>query len=260
MKTLNFLNRKGGVGKTVVAANIAYELARTGYLILIIDLDSQCDITEFFIKPEAKKTSELNIRNVLQNDCTIDEAAIEVTDNLYLVPGSPDLENFTHKYSQKALRDRLQSDALKEVDFVIIDNPPSINQAVKCGLVASDYVVIVSEAENPAMNNLQKVNRHIEDVQKKLNPNLSVLGIAVNKVDQRRNLTEQIMKEMKRQCGTLMFDTHISIDTSIPNSLNQKIAVRELPWRSRTVTQFQNLLNEILFRIEEKEALNEQAE
>jgi len=262
MKTINFLNRKGGVGKTVIAANIAYEMARSD-LVLILDLDSQCDITEFFFNlniPENIGPSAWNIRNVLQNDCSIEDACIEVADNLFLVPGSPDLDDFDFKYSQKALRDKLQAEGLKEVDYVIIDNPPSINEAVRCGLVASDHVVIVTEAENPAMTNLKKVNQQLEAIRQKLNPDLNTLGIVLNKIDQRRNLTQRNIEELKRQYQEALFDTWLSIDTSIPNSFDQRVPVRELRWRSRTVSQFQWLLQEMRLRMGEMEVKNESAQ
>ncbi|MGL5512017.1 MAG: ParA family protein [Sporomusa sp.] len=46
MKIINIANRKGGVGKTVISGNIAYELSRIGYLVLMVDLDSQCDLAK----------------------------------------------------------------------------------------------------------------------------------------------------------------------------------------------------------------------
>lgn len=257
MKTLNFINRKGGVGKTALTANIAYELARAGYLTLIIDLDSQCDITELFLakQTEANPTASPapTVRNVLENDCTIEEVCIEVADNLYIVPGCPDLDEFDFRHSQHALKDKLQSAGLGNVDFVLIDNPPSINEAVRCGLVATNYVVVVTEVENPAMNNLQKTYRQLNVIRQKLNPNLITLGIALNKIDLRRNLSSKNIKQIHSQYGDAVFKSWISIDSAIPNSLDQKIPIRELTWRSRTVSQFQRLIKEILLKIEEVE-------
>lgn len=255
MNALNFINRKGGVGKTAFTVNIAFELAKAGYLTLVIDLDSQCDITEFFYAYSATSSNDpiFNIRNVLENDCTIEEACIEIADNLYLIPGSPDLDDFDFKYSQYALRDKLQSEGLRDVDFVLFDNPPHINEAVRCGLVASDHSIIISEAESPAMNNLVKIYNQLCLIQEKLNPNLNILGIALNKIDMRRNITSRNVQYIYREYGDTVFHTSISIDSAIPNSYEQKKPIRELKWRSRTVSQFQRLLKEILIRIDETE-------
>ena len=49
MKIISIANRKGGVGKTVISGNIAYELAKKGYLVLMVDLDSQCDLSKIYL-------------------------------------------------------------------------------------------------------------------------------------------------------------------------------------------------------------------
>ena len=41
MKTISILNLKGGVAKTFTAANMAYEIYRRGYRVLLIDNDKQ---------------------------------------------------------------------------------------------------------------------------------------------------------------------------------------------------------------------------
>lgn len=48
MKIISIANRKGGVGKTVLSANIAYELSRLGYLVIMVDLDPQSDLTKIY--------------------------------------------------------------------------------------------------------------------------------------------------------------------------------------------------------------------
>lgn len=68
-------NHKGGVGKTVIATNIAYELARKGYLVLMVDLNSQCDLSKIYL-PEQYTGS--NIFHLLRQQCTLDDACIEV--------------------------------------------------------------------------------------------------------------------------------------------------------------------------------------
>ncbi|HML33284.1 MULTISPECIES: ParA family protein [Sporomusa] len=49
MKIISIANRKGGVGKTVISGNIAYELLKMGYLVLMVDLDSQCDLSKIYL-------------------------------------------------------------------------------------------------------------------------------------------------------------------------------------------------------------------
>ena len=45
MKTISILNLKGGVAKTFTAANMAYEIYRRGYRVLLIDNDKQGNLS-----------------------------------------------------------------------------------------------------------------------------------------------------------------------------------------------------------------------
>ena len=48
MQTISISNVKGGVGKTVVAANVSSKLARMVFLTVMIDLDPQCDLSKMY--------------------------------------------------------------------------------------------------------------------------------------------------------------------------------------------------------------------
>ena len=84
-----------------------------------------------------------------------------------------------------------------------------------------------------------------------IRPELRVLGIVMNKIDLRRNLTKKTLKACHEAFGQpqTILRTTISIDTAIPNAHAQKIPVRKLHWRSRTVSQFSELTHEILERM-----------
>jgi len=49
MKIIGIANRKGGVGKTSIAANLVYELKRRSFLVLLVNIDQQCDLTKVFL-------------------------------------------------------------------------------------------------------------------------------------------------------------------------------------------------------------------
>jgi len=48
MKIISIANSKGGVAKTVISGNIAYELSKMGYVVLMVNLDSQCDLSKIY--------------------------------------------------------------------------------------------------------------------------------------------------------------------------------------------------------------------
>lgn len=152
MKIISIANRKGGVGKTVISGNIAYELSKKGYLVLMVDLDSQCDLSKIYLP---KSYEGGNIFQLLRQQCPLADACVEVGENLYLIPGSRDIVHFDFRGSEGILLHYLKdTDLLGEVDFVIIDHPPALSESALAGFVASDEVVIVSDAEAFGVANL----------------------------------------------------------------------------------------------------------
>ena len=57
MHIVSVINYKGGVGKTILTANLAAELAWRGHKILMIDLDAQASLTFSFITPDDWQTN-----------------------------------------------------------------------------------------------------------------------------------------------------------------------------------------------------------
>lgn len=246
MRVLSIANRKGGVGKTVVSANISSEMARMGYLVLMVDLDSQCDLSKVYLP---RDYSGPGIMEVLQGSCAVEEACVEVRTNLYLIPGSKDLNHFAVRDSERILRQSLLSKMLGEVDFTVIDTPPGISEATINGFVASDSVLVVTEPEQFSVENLADLLADLRHIQRTMNPRLRIEGIVANKVNLCRSLTKVMLTEMKRAFGRALLPAFISYDTSIPTSLRGNIPVRELHWRSRTVDQFRQLTEEVLERM-----------
>lgn len=52
VKTLSFFNNKGGVGKTTLSTNVAYNFSRLGYRVLYVDCDPQCNATQLLLSEE----------------------------------------------------------------------------------------------------------------------------------------------------------------------------------------------------------------
>ncbi|WP_425059098.1 Chromosome-partitioning ATPase Soj [Sporomusa carbonis] len=164
MKIISITNRKGGVGKTVISGNIAYELSKMGYLVVMVDLDSQCELSKIYLH-EAYNGG--NIFHLLRRQCRLDDACVEVSENLYLIPGSRDIVHFDFRGSEGILLHHLRSELLEEVDFVVIDHPLALSESALAGFVASDEVVIVSDAEAFGVANLGQLLddlAHIQDV------------------------------------------------------------------------------------------------
>ena len=144
MKIISIFNNKGGVGKTTSAVNIAAELGLQGNKVLLIDLDPQCNATNYIGAhyPDSKGTYEL----LKGEDVSI---SLTLPENLWLIPSSINLISLEEEIeiddtSKVRLKDYLSS---KEdiFDYVILDCPPSLGLITINALAASDYILIPSK-------------------------------------------------------------------------------------------------------------------
>ena len=263
MKTIAIYNRKGGVGKTTCTLNLSHELVRRGLVVLLLDLDGQCDLTtQCQVQPGKPGGRPGNdILSVLKGQKKAGDVAVPVKGipNLYLLPGHRKLEQFNFAYSQKVLLDRLQEPGLEEVDLVLVDFPSAESPAVTCGLIAADYVLLVTETERLSMDNVTHVLDYVTEVTalkqrvtKDQTTQVQTLAMLANKVDQRRNLTRKNLAELKSKYPDLLLENHLSINSGIVNSLEWQNSLRQLPYWPVTIRQFSEAATEILERLKQK--------
>lgn len=249
MKTIAVSNRKGGVGKTSVASNIADAIRRTGIGTLLIDMDSQCDLTKIYLEEGHKFQT---IQDVLEGKCTFDEAILEVRKDLYLIPGGKNLDELNLKKSPQLLKRLLhKSRWLKDggVEVIIIDTPPAVNDAVTTAYAAANHVLIVTQPETFGLDNMSLMIQEITRLKKEINNQLNLLGIAVNKVDSRRTLAKFLEKKLRKIFYGYVFESSISYNTAVPKSQNEKLHISELGWQGKNVKEFRSLAYEILIRM-----------
>lgn len=89
----------------------------------------------------------------------------------------------------------------------------------------------------------------LEAIKAKVQPNLHILGIVMNRIDLRRRLTKKLLAKCQQIFGKTLFTSFISNDTAIPNSIHRGLPLRGLNWQSKTVKQMNHLVNEILERL-----------
>ena len=193
MKTISILNLKGGVGKTFTAANIAYELWRRGYKVLLLDNDKQGNLSKAYGRYDAESVAP--ITKLLSGDWQQPEELIQQTDydgidivaaNMSLFGATWNLtkeesENQIERY--KALvyaRVQYYGDCTiyGKYDYCIIDNPPDIGLNVINALAITDEVIVPVKIDEDALEGLDIVAEQIEDA-KALNPSLKMRGVLV---------------------------------------------------------------------------------
>jgi len=244
-KVISISNRKGGVGKTTLTTVIAEELANAGYSIVMLGLDSQTDLTDI----NMSQNEDSNLFDLLTGQKALEEVVVELPGKgKNIIPGSARVDEIKTGVSN-TLAEIVEK--LKETyDFVLLDHPPSLTELSRAGYIVSDELLIIAEAQQLSLKNLMSFLLEIKELQLETKTKLEVLGIVANKVDLRRKLTEKMLAEHERTYPDLFFEEYIGVDTAIPNAQFNQETMRELPWRARTLSQFERVIEEMIQRLQ----------
>lgn len=193
MKTISILNLKGGVAKTFTAANMAYELYRRGYKVLLLDNDKQGNLSKAYGRYDAENVAP--ITRLLSGDWVHPDEIIQQTDyegidivtaNMSLFGATWNLtreenENQLSRYKQlKNAKIEYYGDCTVwgKYDYCIIDNPPDIGLNVLNALAITDEVIVPVKLDNYALEGLDIVAEQIEDI-KEFNPAIKLAGVLI---------------------------------------------------------------------------------
>ena len=186
MKTISILNLKGGVAKTFTAANMAYELYRRGYKVLLLDNDKQGNLSKAYGRYDAESVAP--ITKLLSGEWQAAAELIQQTDyeGVDIVSANMSLMGATWQLTTEETGNQIerykrlaQLDAVGAYyDYCIIDNPPDIGLNVVNALTITDEVIVPVKIDEWALEGLDILADQIEDA-RQFNPALRLLGVLV---------------------------------------------------------------------------------
>jgi len=258
------VNNKGGVGKTTLATNLSHALANRGHKVLVADLDSQSNTTQFFLPPHI--SNYLSLYDLLK-DNTPDKPESELRRYIYpteyegvdLLPNvqrSAGLEPVLYQdveAAYTALRRNIRDYSLKHYKFCIIDCPPNIGVWVMMSLLASDCVIVpIESGSDRSIDGLDLAIDTINQVSETVNPDLRFLRLLVNKVDKRKTSTRNMLSRMVQDYGPEnMFKTTLSESDIYKQAESENKTVIRFQPRSSASNQIRSLGAELCQILEE---------
>ena len=210
-KIISVANQKGGVGKTTTTVNLSTIIAKKGKKVLLIDADPQGNATSGL---GVDKEVELSTYDVLVNDATIEEACkTTAVKNLMVCPSNislagAEVELVSMMSREQRLKEKIET-AKEYFDYIFIDCPPSLGLITLNAFTASDSVLIPVQCEYFALEGLGQLLNTINLVKKHLNKTIEIEGALLTMYDIRTNLSNQVVKEVKKYFGDKVYKTVI---------------------------------------------------
>lgn len=255
-RIISICNQKGGVGKTTTAINLGASLAEEGYNVLLVDLDPQGNAsTGLGLDPENREYTtydlileETALRNVLQKTNV---------EGLLIAPSTTDLSSADIEMMSIEKRSFLLHDALRQpeidaydLDFILIDCPPSLSLLTINAMVASDSVLIPLQSEFFALEGLSQLMLTVREVREAANPNLRIEGVLLTMYDGRNNLSQQVEHDARETLGALVYETIVPRNVRISEAPSYSMPVTAYDPGSKGALAYRALAQEMVEKIE----------
>ncbi len=247
-RVISIANQKGGVGKTTTAVNLSTILAKKGKKVMLIDADPQGNASSGL---GLEKEVENSLYDVLINDVDIAETLQDsCMKTLKVCPSNMDLAGAeVELVSQMSREQRLKEkvDSIKDkFDYIIIDCPPSLGLITLNAFTASDSVLIPVQCEYYALEGLGQLLNTINLVKKHLNKNLEIEGAVLTMYDMRTNLSNQVVKEVKRYFEDRVYKTVIPRNIKLSEAPSYGLPITLYDAKSKGARAYEKLAREVL--------------
>ena len=245
-------NQKGGVGKSTTAVSLGAALADIGYRVLVADLDPQGNAsTGMGIRHDAR---EVSVYDVVVSEAEIERAIVPTpVERLHAIPATIDLAGAEIELVSQFSRESRLKKAIEPVregvyDFILLDCPPSLGLLTINALTAAEELIVPIQCEYYALEGLGQLLRNVSLVQQNINAGLRLSGIVMTMFDARTKLSEQVVQEVQKYFGDLVYGVIIprTVRLSEAPGFGQPITVYDA--KSKGAEAYRQLAREVALR------------
>mgnify|MGYP001623170691 FL=1 len=247
-KVVSLANQKGGVGKTTTTINLSTILAKKGRKVLLIDADPQGNATSGL---GVDKDVELSTYDILVGDTQLEEVLQDtIIKNLKVCPSNMNLAGAEVELVSMMSREQRLKEKIDEIrdkfDYILIDCPPSLGLITLNAFTASDSVLIPVQCEYYALEGLGQLLNTINLVKKHLNKNIQIEGALLTMYDIRTNLSNQVVKEVKKYFDNKVYKTVIPRNVRLSEAPSYGMPITEYDPRSKGAKSYIKFAREFL--------------
>ncbi|MDR1893895.1 MAG: ParA family protein [Spirochaetales bacterium] len=244
-----FANQKGGVGKTTTAVNLGAYLAKMGNQVLLVDFDSQGNLSSSVGADKSKQgiyeamTGNAEIESIIQRTPLV---------NLSIVPSNINLTGAGVEFVNEENREHFLEKTLAGIksswDYIFIDCPPSLGILTLNGLTAADEIIIPLQCEYYALEGLNLLLQTIQMVKQSLNPSLKVCGILFTMYDSRTKLANEVVHEVTGYFKDKVFRTVIPRNVKLSEAPSHGLPISEYDAECIGALSYEALAKEVMAR------------
>ena len=262
MKIVSFFNVKGGVGRTTLTILTAITLSKEGKKVLIIDADTQANLTQFMYKVSHNdKTLFDGLINSLSADQLILKSPVEKYPNIDLIPSDLSLSVLSEYLTTKTNREKSvwrwfknNIDIIKEYDYIFVDLSPSYDLIARNFMIISDSIITPIAYQDIASIRgcelfYQKFNEDLNDMEMENDAKRAVL---INSFTSRKLSTGDIFMEKLEEYPYIkndLLDSKLSDTTLIKNAILNKLDIEDYCKKNKKPhkvrEEFKDVINEL---------------
>lgn len=255
-KRIAYINQKGGVGKTTMCVQTAFELAKRGSKTLLIDLDSSGDATGTIFGEETIPDS-VRKNGAASSVWLYKEDHMEIvpephSDNLHVLGGTESLANISDADMEGMFEAAVKIvNISKDYDYVVIDTKPSFSIHFLLAMIASKHVVIPTQADKLSVKATKRTVNRINKINKTMGQKIKITGIIRTKIPGSKTVESEIFtNELTELYGDLNFKTEIKRSQKIADAMVVEVPLSDTVSRyNPAMKQMNRFIDELIDRV-----------